>query len=170
MARSAQLPPILVASHQFVARNAKGQDRTGQVLYQESKQVQRVLMGRVQILKHQAHRPLLGVRFQETSEHRGAQQPGLQRFLRHSLGERALLKIQVDQLPKKIGHIAHFAIVQDRGNHVSDLCFGRLLVHPFNKPKASPQNARENPVAGLHVACTPTVGPEIGVLGAPHLC
>ena len=106
----------------------------------------------MQIVEHQHHGHAARVGLEKSLEYRAAQLLGLVGVVVHRARERALLELEIEELPEKVGHVADLAVLEHLGHLGADLRLGAVGVHALDQPETRPQQPREHAVGGVQVA------------------
>jgi hypothetical protein len=146
VAGAADFAPTFVARQKLRARQANDHDRTFQVLDQVTQELDRIFIGRVQILTYQAERPTLGVTLHEAAQNRASHQPRLGWIVCHRASQRALGERKIHQLAEEVTHVSDAPVLQHERELVSHLGAGGIAVRAVGDPEACPQQPLEQPV------------------------
>ena len=150
---SVAAPPV-APGEELGAADADHQDGSAQVLDEVGQQLQRVVVGPLQVVEHQDERvgALARVGLGERLDDGAAHRAKLLRVALDGADQRRVLELEIEQLPEEVRHVADLAVLEHRRHLRAHLSLGRLGVHALDDAEPGAQHPREDLVGGAALA------------------
>ncbi len=159
--RTAVARPAVTPCNELRAADAENEKRCAKRLDQEREEVERVIVGPMQVVEDEHDRaPLVGrgVGLEERFDDRTAKKMKLLLVPLDRLDQRRIQELEAEDLPEEIDDVADLSVLEDGRDLRSNLGLGGLWVHPLDDPEPRPERACED--------CVRT--PLIGRVAAEH--